>query len=41
MACRTYRQSVWASASARVQPPDTHLDIVSADQFLLRTPGNG
>jgi hypothetical protein len=40
MACRTCRQSVWAPASARVRPPDTRLDIVPADQFLLRTPGS-
>jgi hypothetical protein len=40
MACRTCRQSVWASVSARVRPPDARPDIVSADQFLLRTPGS-
>jgi hypothetical protein len=28
-------------ASARVWPPDTRLDTVSADQFLLRTPDSG
>jgi hypothetical protein len=27
--------------SARVRTPDTRLDTVSADQFLLRTPGSG
>jgi hypothetical protein len=40
MACRTCRQSVWTPASATVRPPDTRLDTVSADQFLLRTPGS-
>jgi hypothetical protein len=29
------------SPSRRVRPPDTRLDIVAADQFLLRTPGSG
>jgi hypothetical protein len=37
----TCPQSGWSPASARVRPPDTRLDIVSADQFLLRTPGSG
>jgi hypothetical protein len=41
MACRTCRQSAWASVSARVRPPEARPDIVSADQFLLRTPGSG
>jgi hypothetical protein len=41
MACRTCPQSGWPPASARVRPPDTRLDTVSADQFLLRTPGSG
>jgi hypothetical protein len=30
-----------AAPSARVRTPDTRLDTVSADQFLLRTPGSG
>jgi hypothetical protein len=30
-----------AAPSARVRTPDTRVDIVSADQFLLRTPGSG
>jgi hypothetical protein len=38
MACWTCRQSVWAPACARVRPPDTRLDIVSADQFLCGHP---
>jgi hypothetical protein len=41
VACRTCPQSGWPPASARVQSPDTRLDTVSADQFLLRTPGIG
>jgi len=39
VACRTCPQSGWPPASARVPPPDTRLDTISADQFLLRTPG--
>jgi hypothetical protein len=34
MACWTCRQSVWAPACAKLRPPDTRLDTVSADQFL-------
>jgi hypothetical protein len=30
-----------AARFARLQSPDTRLDTVSADQFLLRTPGSG
>jgi hypothetical protein len=41
MACRTCPQPVWPPASARVRPPDTRLDTVSADQFLLRTTASG
>jgi hypothetical protein len=41
MAYRTCPRSGWTPASARVRPPDTRLDIVSADQFLLWTPGTG
>ena len=41
MACPTCPQSGWPPASARVRPPDTRLDTVSVDQFLLRTPGSG
>lgn len=33
--------SGWPPASARVQSPDTRLDTVSADPFLLRTPSSG
>jgi hypothetical protein len=39
MACRTCPQSGWPPTSARVRPPDTRLDTVSADQSPLRTPG--
>jgi hypothetical protein len=38
MARRTCPPSGWPPASARVRPPDTRLDTVPADQFLLRTP---
>ena len=41
VACRTCPQSGWPPASARVRPPDTRPDTVSADQFLMRTPGSG
>jgi hypothetical protein len=41
MAFRTCPQSGWTPASARVRPPDTRLDTVSADQSLLRTPDSG
>ena len=41
MAGWTCPQSGCPPASARVQSPDTRLDTVSADQFLLRTPGSG
>ena len=40
MVCRTCPQSGWPP-SARVPSSDTRLDTVSADQFLLRTPGSG
>jgi hypothetical protein len=40
MACRTCPQSGWPPTSARVRPPDTRLDTVSADQSPLRTPGS-
>jgi hypothetical protein len=40
MACRTCRQSIWTPASARVRPPDTRLDTVSADESPLRRPGS-
>ncbi len=41
MAGWTCPQSGWPPASARVRPPDTRLDTVSAGRFLPRTPGSG